>query len=35
MYIAEQQMIGAAVGMQVRGWTPFASSFAAFIEPRL
>ena len=22
MYIAEQQMIGAAVGMQVRGWRP-------------
>ena len=24
MYIAEQQMIGAAVGLQVRGWKPFA-----------
>ncbi len=30
MYIAEQQMIAAAVGMQVRKWTPFASTFAAF-----
>src|SRR5688572_2368177 len=31
MYIAEQQMIGAAVGMQVRGWRPFAATFAAFM----
>jgi transketolase len=31
MYIAEQQMIAAAVGMQVRGWVPFASTFAAFL----
>ncbi len=30
MYIAEQQMVAAAVGMQVRGWVPYASSFAAF-----
>ena len=30
MYIAEQQMIAAAVGMQVLGWKPFASTFAAF-----
>ena len=30
MYIAEQQMAAAAVGMQVRGWRPFASTFAAF-----
>jgi transketolase len=30
MYIAEQQMIAAAVGLQVRGWKPFASTFAAF-----
>jgi transketolase len=30
MYIAEQQMVAAAVGIQVRGWRPFASSFAAF-----
>jgi transketolase len=31
MYIAEQQMVGAAVGMQVVGWKPFASTFAAFL----
>jgi transketolase len=31
MYIAEQQMIAAAVGLQVVGWRPFASTFAAFI----
>lgn len=31
MYIAEQQMLAAAVGMQVRGWRPFASTFAAFL----
>ncbi|GAA0503226.1 transketolase [Saccharopolyspora subtropica] len=31
MYIAEQQMIAAAIGMQVRGWRPFASTFAAFL----
>jgi transketolase len=30
MYIAEQQMVAAAVGLQVRGWVPFASTFAAF-----
>jgi transketolase len=30
MFIAEQQMVAAAVGMQVRGFRPFASSFAAF-----
>ena len=30
MYIAEQQMIAAAVGMSVRGWVPFASTFSAF-----
>src|SRR5687768_3855447 len=32
MYIAEQQMIAAAVGMQVLGWKPFASTFAAFLS---
>jgi transketolase len=32
MYIAEQQMIAAAVGLQVRGWKPFASTFAAFLS---
>jgi transketolase len=31
MFIAEQQMIAGAVGMQVRGWVPFASTFAAFL----
>ena len=31
-YIAEQQMIAAAVGMQVRGWIPYASTFAAFLS---
>ncbi len=30
MFIAEQQMLAAAVGIQVRGWVPFASTFAAF-----
>jgi transketolase len=30
MYIAEQQMAAAAVGIQARGWKPFASTFAAF-----
>ncbi|MBX6766265.1 MAG: transketolase [Actinomadura rubrobrunea] len=30
-YIAEQQMVAAAVGMQTRGWVPFASTFAAFL----
>jgi transketolase len=30
MYIAEQQMMAAAVGIAKRGWKPFASSFAAF-----
>jgi transketolase len=29
-YIAEQQLVAAAVGMQVRGFTPFAATFAAF-----
>ena len=32
MYIAEQQMVAAAVGMQVRGWRPFAATFAAFLS---
>src|SRR5256886_5415459 len=31
MYIAEQQMVAAAVGMQVVGLIPFASTFAAFM----
>lgn len=29
-YIAEQLLVAAAVGMQVRGWVPYASTFAAF-----
>jgi transketolase len=32
MFIAEQQMVAAAVGLQVRGWVPFASTFAAFFS---
>jgi transketolase len=32
MYISEQQMVAAAVGLQVRGYRPFASSFAAFLS---
>jgi len=31
LYIAEQQMLATAVGMQVRGWKPFAATFAAFL----
>jgi transketolase len=32
MYIAEQQMVAAAVGLQAVGWHPFASTFAAFLS---
>jgi transketolase len=32
MYIAEQQLVAAAVGVGVRGYRPFASSFAAFLS---
>src|SRR5205814_7378943 len=32
MFLAEQQMLATAVGMQVTGWRPFASTFAAFIS---
>jgi transketolase len=32
MYIAEQQLLAAAVGLQARGWNPFASTFAAFFS---
>jgi transketolase len=32
MYIAEQQLVAAAAGLQVRGWVPFGSSFAAFFS---
>ncbi len=31
MFIAEQQMVAAAVGFSVRGYVPFASTFAAFL----
>ncbi len=31
MYIAEQQMMAAAVGLHIRGYTPFVSTFAAFL----
>ncbi|XXT85756.1 transketolase [Sorangium sp. So ce281] len=31
MFISEQQMVAAAVGLSVRGWSPFASTFAAFL----
>ena len=30
MYVAEQQLVAAAVGVGVRGYRPFASTFAAF-----
>src|SRR5829696_509934 len=32
MFIAEQQLVAAAVGLQVREWVPFASTFAAFFS---
>jgi transketolase len=31
MYIAEQQLVSAAVGLQARGWRPFVATFAAFL----
>ncbi len=31
MYIAEQQLVAAAVGFSARGFKPFASTFAAFL----
>lgn len=31
MYIAEQQMVGAAIGLSTRGKTTFSSTFAAFL----
>jgi transketolase len=31
MYVAEQQMVATALGLQVRGWTVFASTLAAFL----
>ncbi|MFF7278224.1 transketolase [Streptomyces griseorubiginosus] len=30
-YIAEQQMVAAAVGVAARGWVPYAGTFAAFL----
>ncbi|MFF9813449.1 transketolase [Streptomyces sp. NPDC014006] len=30
-YIAEQQMVAAAVGVAARGWVPYAATFAAFL----
>jgi transketolase len=30
MYIAEQQLVAAAIGLSVRGYVPFAATFAAF-----
>ena len=32
MYIAEQNMVGAAIGLSRRGKTPFVSTFAAFFS---
>jgi transketolase len=32
MFIAEQEMIASAVGFSVRGYVPFASTFAAFLS---
>jgi transketolase len=31
-YAAEQQLVATAVGMQVRGWVPFAATFGAFFS---
>ncbi|MGB2952996.1 MAG: transketolase, partial [Gaiellaceae bacterium] len=32
MFIAEEQLVASAVGMQALGWRPFASTFAAFLS---
>ena len=32
MFIAEQQMVATAVGMSIRGYVPFASTFGAFMS---
>src|SRR6188472_2164956 len=32
VFIAEQMMVATAVGMQTRGWKPFASTFGAFLS---
>ncbi|WP_051298361.1 transketolase [Arthrobacter castelli] len=34
MFISEQQMVASAVGMSVRGYIPYAASFAAFLVSR-
>ncbi|MFI6815642.1 transketolase [Nonomuraea sp. NPDC050328] len=31
-YIAEQQLVAAAMGFQARGWVPYAATFAAFFS---
>ncbi|WP_413805504.1 transketolase [Streptomyces sp. OE57] len=31
-FIAEQQLVAAAVGMQTRGWNPYVATFAAFFS---
>ncbi|MFG1945175.1 transketolase [Nonomuraea sp. NPDC048826] len=31
IYIAEQQLVAAAMGLGVRGWVPYAATFAAFL----
>jgi transketolase len=31
-YIAEQMLVSYAIGFQVRGWRPFAATFAAFLS---
>jgi transketolase len=31
-YIAEQQLVAAAVGMQARGWRPYVATFGAFLS---
>jgi transketolase len=32
VYIAEEQLVSMAIGLQVRGWRPFAATFAAFLS---
>jgi transketolase len=32
VYIAEQQLVSTAIGFGVRGWRPFAATFAAFLS---
>ena len=35
MFIAEQNMMTTALGMSKLGFIPFASTFAAFFNPRI